>query len=231
MTPMDDPTPQPDRPTSSTACPWCSTSVTPETESCPSCGAVLIGDEDSVLPGVTAVDDKVRRGETRTQERSRLLSWISGEYSEEAAAVADSQAIAPPDPEVQREIRRLQLEAEIANLTAEVQARRVEAVADVIDEGDPALAEAAVAALEAAEAQDAVVAAEAQEAVAAAADAESDGTSVTVDAAARMANLTSADEPAVDDQGADDTAAEDGADETAAEAGAAHTPAEDTRPA
>src|SRR5262245_47721134 len=120
MRPMDDPTPQPDRPTSS-ICPWCSTSVTPETETCPTCGAVLIGDEESVLPGVTAVDDKVRRGETRPQERNRLLSWISGEYAEETTAVADSQAIAPPDPEVQREIRRLELEAEIANLTAEVQ--------------------------------------------------------------------------------------------------------------
>ena len=151
---MDDPTPQPDRP-GLTACPWCSTSVTLETESCPSCGAVLIGDEDSVLPGVTAVDDKVRRGETRPQERSRLVSWISGEYAEETPTVVDPQAIAPPDPEVQREIRRLELEAEIANLTAEVQARRVEAVVQVIDEGDPAAAEAAVAALEAAEAADA----------------------------------------------------------------------------
>lgn len=151
---MDDPTPQPDRP-SALVCPWCSTSVTPETETCPNCGAVLIGDEESVVPGITAVDEKVVRGETRPQDRSRLLSWISGEYADETTTVADSQAIAPPDPEVLREIRRLEIEAEIANLTAEVQARRVEAVADVIDDGDPAAAEAAVAALETVEAQDA----------------------------------------------------------------------------
>jgi hypothetical protein len=154
MTPMDDRTPQPDRP-SSLICPWCSTAVTPETETCPSCGAVLIGDEESVVPGITAVDEKLVRGETRPQDRNRLLSWISGEYTDETTTEAEAQAIAPPDPAVQREIRRLQLEAEIANLTAEVQARRVEAVVDVIDEGDPAATEAAVAALEAAEAQDA----------------------------------------------------------------------------
>jgi hypothetical protein len=154
MTRMDDPTPQPDRP-GSLVCPWCSTSVTAETETCPTCGAVLIGDEDSVVPGITAVDDKVVRGETRPQDRNRLLSWISGEYADESTTEANAQAIAPPDPAVQREIRRLQLEAEIANLTAEVQARRVEAVVDVIDEGDPAAAEAAVAALEVVEAEDA----------------------------------------------------------------------------
>jgi hypothetical protein len=154
MTPMDDPTPQPDRP-SSLVCPWCSTSVTPETETCPTCGAVLKGDEEPVLPGITAVDEKVVRGETRPQDRNRLLSWISGEYADESTTEAEAQAIAPPDPEVLREIRRLEIEAEIANLTAEVQARRVEAVVDVIDEGDPAAAEAAVAALEVVEAQDA----------------------------------------------------------------------------
>jgi hypothetical protein len=153
MTPMDDPTPQPDRP-ADLVCPWCSTIVTPETEKCPNCGAVLIGDEEPVLPGVTAVDEKVVRGETRPVERNRLLSWISGEYAEEEATEALSQAIAPPDPEVKREIRRLEIEAEVANLTAEVQARRVEAVADVIDEGDPDEAQAAVAALEAVEADD-----------------------------------------------------------------------------
>ncbi len=176
---MDDPTPQPDRP-ADLVCSWCSTIVTPETEKCPNCGAVLIGDEEPVLPGVTAVDEKVVRGETRPVERNRLLSWISGEYAEEEATEALSQAIAPPDPEVKREIRRLEIEAEVANLTAEVQARRVEAVADVIDEGDPEEAQAAVAALEAVEADDeaeveAVVAGlEAADAAEAAADAEAE---------------------------------------------------------
>ncbi len=126
---MVDSTPPPDR-TDPTVCPWCSASVTPETETCPSCGAVLLSDGEPVLPGVTAVDDKVLRGETRPQPRSRLLSWISGEYPDEEATPDDAQAIAPPDPEVQREIRRLAIEAEVANLTAEVEARRIEAAVD-----------------------------------------------------------------------------------------------------
>ena len=126
---MVDSTPPPDR-TDPTVCPWCSATVTAETETCPSCGAVLLSDGEPVLPGVTAVDDKVLRGETRPQPRSRLLSWISGEYPDEETTPVDAQAIAPPDPEVQREIRRLAIEAEVANLTAEVEARRIEAVVE-----------------------------------------------------------------------------------------------------
>ena len=131
---MDGPTPQPDRPPL-TACPWCSTSVTPETATCPSCGAILLGDEEPVLPGVTAIDDKVIRGETRPQQRSRLLSWISGDYVEEPPTETDAQAIAPPDPEVQREIRRLELEAEVASLQAELESRRLDAMIGELDDG------------------------------------------------------------------------------------------------
>ena len=42
----------------------------------------------------------------------------------------DAHAIAPPDPEVQREILRLELEAEVANLQAEADALLSEAVAE-----------------------------------------------------------------------------------------------------
>jgi hypothetical protein len=119
MTAMADPTPQPDQP-AVTTCPWCSTTVTAGTATCPNCGAVLEGDEDTVLPGITAVDDKVLRGETKPQQRSRLLSWISGE----------------------------DVEAEVANLQAEVEARRIEAVVDELEEtGDEATAEAMVEAV------------------------------------------------------------------------------------
>jgi hypothetical protein len=103
--------------------------VTPETVTCPSCNAVLITDEEPNLPGVTAVDAKVMRGE-RPPQRNRLLSWISGEYTDEVPATANTQAIAPPDPEVQREIRRLELEAEVASLQAEADAILSEAVVE-----------------------------------------------------------------------------------------------------
>jgi hypothetical protein len=147
MTEMADSTPQPDQP-NATSCPWCSTSVAPGTATCPNCGAVLQGDEETVLPGITAIDDKVLRGETKPQQRSRLLSWISGEYDEAEGAPVDASAIAPPDPEVQREMRRLAIEAEVANLQAEVEARRIEAVVDELEEtGDQATAEAMVEAV------------------------------------------------------------------------------------
>jgi hypothetical protein len=147
MTAMADPTPQPDQP-AVISCPWCSTTVTSGTATCPNCGAVLEGDEDTVLPGITAVDDKVLRGETKPQQRSRLLSWISGEYDEAEGGPVDPSAIAPPDPEVQREMRRLAIEAEVANLQAEVEARRIEAVVDELEEtGDEATAEAMVEAV------------------------------------------------------------------------------------
>jgi hypothetical protein len=113
-----------------TICPWCSAAVTPETVICPSCAAVLISDEEQDLPGVTAVDAKILRGEKPPPPRNRLLSWISGDYPDQTPSPADAQAVAPPDPEVQREIRRLEYEAEVASLQAEADALLSEAVVE-----------------------------------------------------------------------------------------------------
>lgn len=100
------------------ACPWCSAAVTAETAVCPSCHAILIADEEHDLPGLTSVDEAAAR-EKRPASRGRFLSWLGGETVEQAAAPLDSQAIAPPDADVQREILRLELEAHISNLQAE----------------------------------------------------------------------------------------------------------------
>ena len=104
--------------------------MTPETVICPSCAAVLISDEEPDLPGVTEVDAKILRGEKPPPPRNRLLSWISGDYPDQASSPADAQAVAPPDPEVQREIRRLEYEAEVASLQAEADALLSEAVVE-----------------------------------------------------------------------------------------------------
>ena len=101
------------------ACPWCSTVVTAETATCPSCNAILISDEEPDLPGVTAIDAAVARGEKRPVQRGRFLSWFGGESPDEPVTATDAQAIAPPDDDVQREILRLQLAAQISNLQAE----------------------------------------------------------------------------------------------------------------
>src|SRR5919197_2875180 len=104
-------------------CPWCSAPLPSSSEErCPSCGATLVGENESSLPGVTAIDAEaiVRNARsTSGPKRSRLLSWISGEDTETDEAPAPPGSLAPPPPDVRREILRLELEAEVANLQAE----------------------------------------------------------------------------------------------------------------
>ncbi len=112
-------------------CPWCSASYAGEPENCPSCGATLSGDAaaDPALPGLTAIDAAaiVRAKEPVARPRNRLLSWISGDYPDQSASPAEAGALAMPDVEVRREILRLELEAEVANLQAEADSLKADA--------------------------------------------------------------------------------------------------------
>ena len=131
-------------------CPWCS-AVLPSTdlEICPSCKATLTSTGEAALPGVTAIDHEalLRTSREPRPQRSRILSWLSGEYVEETATPAEPQAIAPPDLEVRREILRLELEAEIADKQAEadsiladaaVEGRSLPGLEPAVDEADDA---------------------------------------------------------------------------------------------
>lgn len=115
-------------------CPWCSAHYTGDPENCPSCGAALAVDPttDSALPGLTAIDAAaIVRAKTQVpKQRSRLLSWISGDYPDEPATATEAGALAPPDIEVRREMLRLELEAEVANLQAEADALIAEATVE-----------------------------------------------------------------------------------------------------
>ena len=116
-------------------CPWCSATYTGDPETCPSCGAVLAVDPaaDPSLPGLTAIDPAAlaRAKSPAPRSRNRILSWISGDYLEEAGGdPADAGALAPPDLAVRREILRLELEAEVANLQAEADALLAEATVE-----------------------------------------------------------------------------------------------------
>jgi hypothetical protein len=115
-------------------CPWCSATYTGDPETCPSCGAALAVDPaaDPSLPGLTAIDTAaiVRAKAPVARPRNRLLSWISGEYPEDPGTVAESGALAPPAADVRREMLRLELEAEVANLQAEAGALLAEATAE-----------------------------------------------------------------------------------------------------
>jgi hypothetical protein len=115
-------------------CPWCSATYAGDPDTCPSCGAALAVDPttDPALPGLTAIDTAaiVRAKAPVARPRNRLLSWISGDYPDETATVAEAGALAPPDQEVRREMLRLELEAEVANLQAEADALRAEATVE-----------------------------------------------------------------------------------------------------
>jgi hypothetical protein len=146
---MDDKTLLTDRQLES-VCPWCSAALAADAPVCSSCGAILTSDEEQDLPGLTAVDEKIARGEKRPASRSRLLSWISGDYADDKPAVAGAEtgaqahALAPPDPDVQREILRLELEAEVSRLQAEADSIRSDAMIEgrIIDEPAPDAADA-----------------------------------------------------------------------------------------
>lgn len=112
-------------------CSWCSAAITEGATECPSCGANLVPDGEPNVPGVTAVDAaSILRSKAAVQPRSRLLSWLSGEYASDIPSRTEAQAIAPPDLEVRREILRLELVAEVANLQAEADALWAEAAAE-----------------------------------------------------------------------------------------------------
>lgn len=138
---LDEPTSGATTPAPPPRCTWCS-AVLPSDheETCPSCGATLVGEGETSVPGLTAIDaDAIlrnARGTARSRPRGgRLLSWISGEYQEdEEAAGATPGSLAPPSGDVRREMLRLELEAQVANAQAEVEAMQADAA---VEEGKP----------------------------------------------------------------------------------------------
>ena len=128
----------PDAPTGP-RCPWCSAELASASETvCPSCGATLVGDTDTSLPGVTALDAEaiMRNARNATpQRRSRLLSWISGEYDTGGEEPAPPGSLEPPPPDVRLEMLRLEIEAEVANLQAEAESIVAEHEVEAREEG------------------------------------------------------------------------------------------------
>jgi hypothetical protein len=135
----------PDDPTTQAAAPeircmWCSALLPSANETtCPSCGATLIGEgETAAVPGLTAIDaDAIlrnARGASRSKARGGLLGWISGDYESEEAPAGTPESLAPPTADVRREMLRLELEAQVANAQAEVEAMAAD---EAIAEGAP----------------------------------------------------------------------------------------------
>jgi hypothetical protein len=118
-------------------CMWCSAVLPSDHETtCPSCGATLVGEGEAAVPGLTAIDADAILRNARSASRprprgGRILSWISGEYpGDEGAAASPPGSLAPPPAEVRREMLRLELEAQVANAQAEVEALAADAAID-----------------------------------------------------------------------------------------------------
>jgi hypothetical protein len=112
-------------------CTWCSAELPSDHETvCPSCGATLLGDGETQVPGLTAIDAEAILRNARAAKakpRSRIMSWISGDYTDDSADAAPPGSLAPPPLEVRREMLLLELEAQVANAQAEVESMAADA--------------------------------------------------------------------------------------------------------
>jgi hypothetical protein len=113
-------------------CPWCSAPLSAaDADTCPSCGAALRGEVAEQLPGLTAIDaDAIIRAKNPPKQRSRLLSWLSGDSEDDVLRPGDAKAVAFPDLEVRREMLKLEIERDLAEMQAEADALLSEAAAE-----------------------------------------------------------------------------------------------------
>jgi hypothetical protein len=115
-------------------CPWCSAPLPdPAPERCPSCDAhVTATGAEGEIKGVTTLDTEaiLRARSEVARPRSRILSFITGEVvAETGDGPASPESLAPPPDDVRREMLRLQLEAERADLAAETVALKSDELA------------------------------------------------------------------------------------------------------
>jgi hypothetical protein len=123
-----------DQMTGPNACPWCSAALPdPAVVRCPSCGAALTAapDAPSEIKGVTTLDPEaiLRARSDTTRPRNRFLSFITGEVPVDTSGEVSPDSLARPPDEVRREMLRLQIEAERADLTAETVALKADELA------------------------------------------------------------------------------------------------------
>ena len=118
-----------------TRCPWCSAELSiPGAEQCLACGATLAsqtGGPDPEIRGVTTLDPEaiLRARADVARPKSRILSFITGEAPPETAGPASPESLARPPNEVRREMLRLELEAQQADLAAEMVALKSDVLA------------------------------------------------------------------------------------------------------
>jgi hypothetical protein len=121
--------------TTESRCPWCSALLTDATaEKCPSCSAQLshTSGAEPTLPGVTALDtDAILRARTDAgRSKGGILGFLTNRDLPEASGTESAESLAPPEEAVRREMLRLQIEAEQADLVAESVAIRSDVLAE-----------------------------------------------------------------------------------------------------
>src|SRR5512140_2178744 len=125
--PLEIPLPPPADPVA--RCPWCSAPVaSAEAATCTSCGATLHGDAEAEIPGVTALDGQhaSRAIAPRKARRTFGALFVGGDDPIPPPSEAELPALAMPDPDVRREMLRIRLDAELADLTARIEALAAE---------------------------------------------------------------------------------------------------------
>jgi hypothetical protein len=125
-------------------CPWCSAELPASAvDTCPSCGAHLTSSSGAEpdIKGVTSLDPLaiIQARADVARPRNRIMSFITGEAPGESEPTPNPESLAPPDDAVRREMLRLELEAERADLEAESVALKT----DVIVEQNISLADLA----------------------------------------------------------------------------------------
>ena len=110
-------------------CPWCSAVLpAPDAPVCPSCDARLVDEQGVEIPGVTTVYPGLLASAAAPRKVKRTFgSLLVGDDNEiPPPSEAELPALAPPDADVRREMLRLELDARLASLQAEVKAIEAE---------------------------------------------------------------------------------------------------------
>jgi hypothetical protein len=119
-------------------CHWCSSPIAPGATVCPKCGAAAEGTVPGDIPGLTTIDPRAPRG-TLPDAVPNPIEWLRAGHQ----ADANSGAYHAPSEEVRREMRKMELEAEILNAGTSL----IDAVSgEALDAGAPS--EEAIEALE-----------------------------------------------------------------------------------
>ena len=108
--------------TTSSICLWCSAEIPAGAAACAKCGALVVGAKAVDLPGVTEVDPNAKLPDEPDLpdflEPGLLLH--AGMETTASDEPTDEAAIAPPTPEVALEMKKMELEAQIANAGTDV---------------------------------------------------------------------------------------------------------------